>query len=188
MGLLNKLTPEKFDGIAGQIAALPILSESLLVGIVDLIFSKAVSEKQYQPSCAKVCAHLDASYSAATGSEIGRKFRQFLLDKLQKEFKKGACWASVDQEDMEKLFRVKREALGNLTFIGELFKAQLVHQGIVHDCLTRLLNHLLAMDEDGTEALCIFIQALGMRLEEMSKAKMKKVFSNNSKVIVVKRC
>ena len=38
--MLNKLTPEKFDKLVGQVQALPIDTPERLKGVIDLVFDK----------------------------------------------------------------------------------------------------------------------------------------------------
>lgn len=39
-GILNKLTPEKFDKLVNQVQALPIETPEKLKGVIDLVFDK----------------------------------------------------------------------------------------------------------------------------------------------------
>jgi translation initiation factor 4G len=54
-GLLNKLTPEKFDKIVGQLLELPITSQKLNEGMMRVIFEKALDEPKFSSLYAGVC-------------------------------------------------------------------------------------------------------------------------------------
>lgn len=54
-GLLNKLTPEKFDKITAQLLELPITSPELNAGIMRVIFDKALDEPKFSSLYAKLC-------------------------------------------------------------------------------------------------------------------------------------
>lgn len=62
--ILNKLTPEKYDKLMKQVTELSLNTEERLMGSVNLIFEKAVSEQHYCEVYANACKHLwTVSYS-----------------------------------------------------------------------------------------------------------------------------
>ena len=69
--------------------------------------------------------------------------RRQLLTSLQKDFKLGLS----EEEDKEK----KRRNLGNIRFIGELYKLQMVTARIMHECVKKLL---MTSNEESLECLC----------------------------------
>lgn len=54
-GILNKLTPEKFNKLLDQIKALQIDTSQRLQGVIDLVFNKAVDEPNFSVAYAKMC-------------------------------------------------------------------------------------------------------------------------------------
>lgn len=57
-GILNKLTPERFEGLMKQVDELNIDNEECLKAVIELIFKKAVSEQSYSMAYAKMCHHM----------------------------------------------------------------------------------------------------------------------------------
>ncbi|KAF2883918.1 hypothetical protein ILUMI_22258 [Ignelater luminosus] len=71
-------------------------------------------------------------------------FRLLLLNKCKAEFEsrselldKHACDPSLDEEERRQL--AKRKMLGNIKFIGELGKLEILSEGILHRCIQELL-------------------------------------------------
>lgn len=61
----------------------------------------------------------------------------------------------------EKELLAKKRMLGNITFIGELFKIHMLGERIMHDCITRLLGDIKNPNEDDIEALCRLMTSIG---------------------------
>lgn len=63
----------------------------------------------------------------------------------------------------------RRRSLGNIKFIGELFKLKMLTEAIMHDCVVKLLkNH----DEESLECLCRLLTTIGKDLD-FEKAKVR---------------
>ena len=65
--------------------------------------------------------------------------------------------------------KARRRSLGNIRFIGELFKLKMLTEGIMHDCLLKLLRQ--SNDEDSLECLCRLMTTVGKELDH-PKAKV----------------
>ena len=64
--------------------------------------------------------------------------------------------------------KARRRSLGNIKFIGELFKLKMLTEAIMHDCVVKLLkNH----DEESLECLCRLLATIGKDLD-FEKAKV----------------
>lgn len=64
--------------------------------------------------------------------------------------------------------KARRRSLGNIKFIGELFKLNMLTEVIMHDCIVKLLkNH----DEESLECLCRLLSTIGKDLD-FAKAKV----------------
>lgn len=57
-GILNKLTPQKFDTLLDQIKSLQIVNSDRLQGVIDLVFDKAVDEPNFSVAYARMCKEL----------------------------------------------------------------------------------------------------------------------------------
>lgn len=72
--------------------------------------------------------------------------------------------------------QARRRSLGNIKFIGELFKLKMLTEAIMHDCVVKLLkNH----DEESLECLCRLLSTIGKDLD-FEKAKVNKALASTS--------
>lgn len=143
-GILNKLTPEKFQKLSNDILRTELTSHNILKGVILLIFEKALDEPKYSSMYAQLCKRL--SEEAPNFEEKGPcTFRLLLLNKCKAEFEsrselldKHACDPLLDEEERRQL--AKRKMLGNIKFIGELGKLEILSEGILHRCIQELLG------------------------------------------------
>jgi hypothetical protein len=193
--LLNKLTLEKFDSISQKILDMGISSEAILQGVINLIFDKALDEPTFGGMYAQLCQFLSVNLPRVQGwidmETRNNAFRRILLNKCQEEFESGQKWAdqaeSMAKEQkkadelpaeerealMEKVFAInkaKRRALGNIHFIGELFKLQMLTEKIIHACISQLLRNITEPEEEDIESLCKLMTTVGQKLDH-NKAK-----------------
>ena len=57
-GVLNRLTPQKFETLVSQVRELQIDTEERLQGVIDLVFEKAVDEPNFSVAYALMCREL----------------------------------------------------------------------------------------------------------------------------------
>ncbi|XP_053185317.1 eukaryotic translation initiation factor 4 gamma 1a isoform X2 [Scomber japonicus] len=200
--ILNKLTPQKFQELMKQVTDLAIDTEERLKGAIDLIFEKAISEPNFSVAYANMCRCL-MGLKVPTSDKPGVfvNFRKLLLNRCQKEFEKDQdddeifekkqkeLEASKDDEERERLRveledskdQARRRSLGNIKFIGELFKLKMLTEAIMHDCVVKLLkNH----DEESLECLCRLLSTIGKDLDfEKAKPRMDQYFNQMDKII-----
>ncbi|XP_012944047.1 eukaryotic translation initiation factor 4 gamma 2 [Aplysia californica] len=177
-GILNKLTPEKFDKLSLELLNVGIETQVILKGIILLIFEKALEEPKYSSLYAQLCHRLcedSPNFDPQTSSVT--TFRRLLLNKCQDEFENRSHATEVfdkkdvrlTEEECEQYHIVKKKMLGNLKFIGELGKLQMLHEGILHKCIKQLLEkkknaQLRDMSED-LECLCQIMRTIGPRID-----------------------
>ncbi|KHG05617.1 Eukaryotic initiation factor iso-4F subunit p82-34 [Gossypium arboreum] len=88
-GILNKLTPEKYDLLKGQLIDSGITSADILKGVISLIFEKAVLEPTFCPMYALLCSDLNDKLPSFPSDEPGGKeitFKRVLLNNCQEAF------------------------------------------------------------------------------------------------------
>eukprot|EP00871_Galdieria_phlegrea_P005738 jgi/Galph1/651/GphlegSOOS_G5380.1 len=138
---------------------------------------------------------LEESAEDGFRDESGKKvtFKGILLSNCQNEFQKFAkCENSSQQgenvakekeeaegvnksdsnsntvDEEEERIRLKRRMIGNIKFIGELFKKDMILERIIRDeCIPRLASISLVPnpDEDDVESLCKLLTSVGAKLD-----------------------
>ncbi|KAL0973365.1 hypothetical protein UPYG_G00202500 [Umbra pygmaea] len=204
--ILNKLTPQMFQQLMKQVTELTIDTEERLKGVIDLIFEKAISEPNFSVAYANMCRCLMGLKVPTTDKPtITVNFRKLLLNRCQKEFEKDKdddvifekkqieLDAAATEEEKERLKaeledakdKARRRSLGNIKFIGELFKLKMLTEAIMHDCIVKLLkNH----DDESLECLCRLLSTIGKDLDfEKAKPRMDQYFAQMDKIVKEKK-
>ena len=105
-------------------------------------------------------------------------FNRLLLSKCQDEFERrwraNEAWDGSENEiltpeEEEQRSATRRKMVGNLRFIGELGKLEIIHEGILHRCIQQLLEKrrrsVADMAED-LECLCQIMKTCGKVLDK----------------------
>ncbi|XP_072172101.1 eukaryotic translation initiation factor 4 gamma 2-like [Diadema setosum] len=127
---------------------------------------------------AQLCKRLDenAPNFEPSGSNV-KTFRRLLISKCQDEFEnRSRAFAAFDkqngaltqdEEDQRNLAKLKM--LGNIQFIGELGKLEMLHESILHRCIKQLLEkksrESLRDKAEDLECLCKIITTVGRQLD-----------------------
>ncbi|CAG0913967.1 unnamed protein product [Notodromas monacha] len=185
-GVLNKLTPSKFETLLGQVKDLPIHTHEELDCVIDLVFEKACDEPGFATAYASLCHHLSTAITVKDENDQRYSFRKKLLIKCQKEFEMEQRFdADRDQKRIEieqtkseekrkemmldledKDRKMKRRYLGTIRFIGELFMKGMLTGNIMHGCVLNMLNGWeKTRDEDYLECLCKLLTTIGAKLD-----------------------
>ncbi|XP_063903269.1 eukaryotic translation initiation factor 4 gamma 1-like isoform X2 [Zophobas morio] len=185
-GVLNRLTPQKFETLVSQVRELQIDTEERLQGVIDLVFEKAVDEPNFSVAYALMCRELALMQVPAANSTEDKKefvqFRKLLVTRCQLEFEKQSYDETIRNDKVKEIgecsdFEKKKElqfeleeydrrlrmkSVGNIRFIGELFKQQMLTTNIMMRCLDNLLDN---KDEESLECLCKLLTTIGKELE-----------------------
>ncbi|XP_052760532.1 eukaryotic translation initiation factor 4 gamma 1-like isoform X2 [Mya arenaria] len=199
--ILNKLTPQKFQVLVSQMQALKIDTEDKLKGVIDLVFEKAISEPNFSVAYANMCRCL-SMFKVQSETKPGEmvNFRAVLLTRCQREFEKDKSSEAIfvtrreeiaKCEDESKAAELKKEleyeesmakrrSLGNIRFIGELFKLKMLTENIMHDCVFKLLR---TKDPESLECLCRLLTTIGKELDtDKAKPRMDQYFQQMTKI------
>ncbi|CAE6445406.1 unnamed protein product [Rhizoctonia solani] len=122
----------------------------------------------------------------------GMLFRKYLLNRCQEDFERGwsarrvilAAAVTKTREDKAAdvvsegngeavlysgeyyaAAKAKRQGLGLVRFIGELFKLQMLTERIMHECIKKLLSNILNPEEEEIESLCELLKTVGQSLD-----------------------
>ncbi|CAL9704634.1 unnamed protein product [Knipowitschia caucasica] len=199
--ILNKLTPQKFNQLMKQVTDLTIDTEERLKGVIDLVFEKAIDEPSFSVAYAKMCRCLAMLKVPTDKPNTTVNFRKLLLNRCQKEFEKDkvddvvferkqkeldSAASTTERERLreeleEAKDKARRRSIGNIKFIGELFKLKMLTEAIMHDCVVKLLkNH----DEESLECLCRLLTTIGKDLDfEKAKPRMDQYFNQMEKIV-----
>ena len=175
-----------------------------------LIFFKSIDEQVFSQTYANLCKVLSQiKVNSNVDPSKNVNFRTMLLTKCQKEFDTDyyqeisydkllqeveKCQDETKRQEMkiladEKLLKAKRRSLGNIRFIGELFKLGMLTEGIMNDCIERLLKQ--ETDEENLECLCRLMTTIGKDIDKpnpMQTQKMKSYFDRLDKIVKKKDC
>lgn len=185
-GILNKITPEKFEKLIADI--LNIIghgSNVVFKGVIVLIFEKALDEPKYSSMYAQLCKRLaEHAPNLEPSDSKTTTFKRLLLNKCKDEFENRAVLSSayekrttaLSTEEQEGKFLAKRKMLGNIKFIGELGKLEMLHDSILHRCAEQLLvgrrKQSLNDQTEDIECLAHLMKTCG-RILDSAKAKMR---------------
>ncbi|KAG1718157.1 armadillo-type protein [Suillus lakei] len=188
--LLNKLTMDKFESISDEIILWANRSVNekdvrTLIQVIRLVFEKATDEvalswsEMYARLCRKMMEQIspevqDEGVKDKEGKPItgGHLFRKYLLNRCQEDFERGWCaregTAANDTTGSDEYYaaqKVKRQGLGLITFIGELFKVRMLTERIMHECVKKLLGNVENTEEEEIESLCQLLKTVGQLLD-----------------------
>ncbi|XP_071956220.1 eukaryotic translation initiation factor 4 gamma 2-like [Antedon mediterranea] len=197
-GILNKIAPEKFDKLCNDLLNVGIDSKAILKGIILLIFDKALEEAKYSFTYAQLCKRLCelAPNFEPPGSSGPATFQRLLIAKCQDEFEnRSKAFKAydrdgyMDMEEEEQRHVAKLKMLGNIKFICELGKLDMLHESILHRCIKQLLDkkkhESIADRAEDLECLCQIMKTIGRRLDtKKAKALMDQYFERMNKLSV----
>lgn len=168
---------------------------STLAEITRLVFGKAVSEATSSQLYTRLCHKLMKQLNSAVlgkGTEDhpvtgGDLFQKLLINRCQQNFERvclrrtetAAVDASAPGENTEVESNGNNELLPNteahaneqakrlglIRFIGELFKAQLLEERVVHECIRKLLINIDDPREEEVESICALLEMVGPSLD-----------------------
>lgn len=107
-GVLNKLTPEKFERLLQQLLEV-ITTADVLKQTITLVFENAVEQPTYCAMYADLCLHLSKelpSFPPPAGSDKPLAFRQILLNTCQDEFEEAMTQREVGAASWAGMWRV----------------------------------------------------------------------------------
>ncbi|PKC06580.1 ARM repeat-containing protein [Rhizophagus irregularis] len=189
--LLNKLTLKNFDSISSQIIDYANKSKDerdgrILREVARLIFVSSFDDTRYCAIYAQLCRIvmervdpeiIDENVKNTEGKFIqgGTLFRKYLLNRCQEEFEKG--WKvnvpvpSNEKRELSDEYyvaaRAKRQGLGLICFIGEIFKSNMLTERIMHECIKKLLIFKGSPEEEEMESLCKLMNTVGEQLDHV---------------------
>lgn len=148
-----------------------------------MIFEKALDEPKYSSMYAQLCKRLSEEAPNFEPPDSPCTFRLLLLNRCKVEFENRAVAVeqhgyvrNVEEEERRQL--AKRKMLGNIKFIGELGKLEILSEAILHRCIQELLQTRKGDDpSEDLECLCQIMRTCGRILDsDKGKALMNQYF------------
>lgn len=142
-------------------------SEREVKTCMELIYEKAISETK--PGVAELCAKLCQVLRMKSNMETVN-FRKLLISHCQKEFE-NANIGNQEQTlvEQEEALTLKKRRLGNIKFIGELYKLEMLTARIMHEIVKKLLS---MGDEESLDCLCNLLIIVGRKLDVETKKRL----------------
>lgn len=162
-----------------------------------MIFEKALDEPKYSSMYAQLCKRLSREAPNFEQEDKPCTFRLLLLNKCKAEFENRSqsgelfeqhgSVSSPEEEERRQL--AKRKMLGNIKFIGELAKLEILSENILHRCIQELLldkkrrgDTAQDMSED-LECLCQILRTCGRILDTDKGQKLMGQYFERMKVL-----
>lgn len=167
-GILNKLTPTRFDTLYEQLLSCEVRTSTQLQVIVAEIFEKATIQHCFLPMYVDLCVRLDAHFRSKPIE--GADFRKVLVGECQRTFERNLQVPTFDgildpEERYEAEVKFKTRMLGNLRFVGEL----LVKKLLAGKVLLAVAEELLAIGSaEGIEAAATLLTVAGPAFDRSS--------------------
>jgi len=163
-------------------------------------FFWTTTNDESKPDAERLVGPFDTKDKALEKAQKMTDFKRILLNKCQEEFEKEMQIAEAEQEVeslKEKLkgpcegnekeetraalqsanykaLRIKRNVLGNIQFIGELFKKKILNEKVMHSCIIKILNPAKEVpEEEDLECLCKLLTTIGYTLDSSTSEKTK---------------
>jgi len=153
--ILNKLTEERFESLAGQLLALPLSTPEQLAVVTAELFEKATTEPGFLSLYTELCIRLDTHLAEQNSAMDGKAFRKALTNEVQATFEHNLQPADATlfkdlqgDERFEAEMKLKNRRLGNMRFIGELLVRRLLAPKLICPIIFKLLSDDEAALED----------------------------------------
>jgi len=160
-------------------------STTVIKGVIFLVFEKALDEPKYSSMYAQLCKRLAENAPNFDPPETkNTTFRRILLSNCRHEFENRSAESGayekrsgkLSAEEQEAKDLAKRKMLGNIKFIGELGKLEMLHDSILHRCCEQLLvgrrKQSLNDQIEDIECLAQIMKTCG-RILDTQKAKVR---------------
>ncbi|XP_035458078.1 eukaryotic translation initiation factor 4 gamma 3 isoform X3 [Spodoptera frugiperda] len=202
-GILNKLTPQKFDTLLERVKTLEINNQKRLEGVIDLVFEKAIDEPNFSEAYAAMCHKLSVLKVPADNPTMPDNkcvnFRALIINKCQNQFEThkvdeqilkleselAACSDPLKKKELQLMIdeenrRVRMRSVGNVRFIGELYKLKMLTSKIMDYCMKYLIDKV---EEEKLECLCKLLTTIGEQVESEPNTQLDNIFKKMKEIV-----
>lgn len=165
-GILNKITAQNFATLSDQLVTWSqdnVKDAEQLRMLVSLVYQYAIDDQNFVRMYAGLCTRLSKqlpTFEDPNNASQDATFRYYLLSKCQYEFQSGVTVLPGQTPSAEK----KKLMIGNINFVGELYKVDLLPEKIMHKCIKHLVREP-SPSEDDSEQLCNLMTRIGKKLD-----------------------
>jgi hypothetical protein len=142
---LNKMTRTTFDRLSDKFVIIAKDDDNVpgtLKMLIDKIFEQALQQPSFCDLYADLCNNVNQEVL---------NFRNILLTKCQEEFERDKIIPEENLDINEKsrfTYKAKKRTLGNIKFIGELYKTNILVDPVIYECINKLLDQQTPLDPD----------------------------------------
>eukprot|EP01132_Coremiostelium_polycephalum_P004874 gene4874-6080_t len=177
---LNRISMENYGTMVKAMEDIKVPDEECLNGFAKLLFEKAVVDPKFSAIYAILSKHLQDIYPAF-GEKSEKSFKRALLNNCQKEFEvvpDRTGFENLSKDDLEEEeFKIKRRTLGNIKFIGELYKHQVLGKAPTKAIMNGLITKTQStLTEESIEALAKLVTVAGKTMDDEEKPMMDDYF------------
>jgi translation initiation factor 4G len=164
---LNKLSPGNFDRLKVQLLEQAKQSEAILLLLSRGIFDKACSEVKFTELYAALCQFISREYGQFKQISEGIDPARYKDVSARQPFKKNVLYVCqevfeadpsehvftgmTEEEATAKKALIKKRTLGNVRFIGELFKVAFISARTVLNCVYDMTHPMMKEEQDFRE-------------------------------------
>ncbi|CAN6203554.1 unnamed protein product [Urochloa humidicola] len=194
--ILNKVTQQNFLKLSKEVAEINIDNVATLTWFVSNIYCRVLVEPTFCQVYANFCSQLVWSLPGFSEDNESITFKRVLLNICQMEFERSERKkAEADKREEEgsinqtkekreeRRIDARRRMLGNIRFIGELYKKRMLTERIMHECIKKLIGDFQNPDEKTIEGLCTLMSTIGETIDHRkSKEHMDAYFDTMQKL------
>jgi len=172
---LNMLTKDNYEQIKQGILGAIKDNTDYQIKFIDILFTKAVSERIYVSLYAKLFKELDKELSQKIAQKEGEKkkansiMRDALLDKCKEIFQikkiKTLDEYIKEKDPKEREYKLEKFILGNIYFITELIKIKILSKKIAPVCINNLFVRYESSKSD-QKLMIIILQSIVIFTEQ----------------------
>uniref|UniRef100_A0AC35GS25 MIF4G domain-containing protein n=1 Tax=Panagrolaimus sp. PS1159 TaxID=55785 RepID=A0AC35GS25_9BILA len=135
-GVLNKLATKKFDALVQDLTEIDLwCDKETFIEMISVIFEQAMQSPLYGSLYADLCLKIQQNENDLNKAETW--FHRGLVRKIQTlvEAVNEDSNTEIENEDLLRKMKKKRDLIGLIRFISQLFRVNLINFKILENCL-----------------------------------------------------
>ena len=156
--ILNKLSSNNIEQLAEEIINLNINTEDIMVRLVNTIFNKAISEEKFCSLYAELTKYLSFYYIEIDEKKI--YFRELMINKCQNMFSDAISLPQELEIENNSKFANKKQVLGSIAYIGELYNHGLLTDKIIFTCFKLIFMKINLKKAYIIDIMCLLIKSV----------------------------